>query len=605
MAAARQMRSTVETPVSNDRIVRLLTGLAGVLAACAVAIPLVPALSPGWPRAGTLGPLVFAIPLAAFGIACARRGALAPAVLLIAAGFPLYALYAGNGVNLTSGDNEATRVLPSLVLTRGTVDLSRTPPFDGSNLPYAAARAGGRVLNAFPSGTAFVALPHAALALLGSGGRATPDLVARWEKHAAALITVAAAALLWAAARRWGDGAALGAAAVFALATPVPANAAQALWSFTGGIFCLALALFLALRARPLPVWAGVAAGAAFACRPTALAGAAAIGFALLATDRRGAARYFTGLGAALAAVCASLLALYGHPLGAYGAANTANRAFNADLARGLAGVLASPSRGLLVFCPWILLLPIGLAQARERRDGVVAWTLASLAAAAGTVLLAASHVKWWGGWSLGPRLTTEAAPFLALASVPIFLAAGRRLRVVFLFLATFAAATQLLLAYAPGAWKWDPQVLDPIGPRALWRWKDGQLAAAWGAPLRVPVTTLGVDDLACSIDEPAEGRTVAGRLVVAGWARIPGADLSATVYIDGVARTPAFSRRRDRADVCTVIPALGDCATAGYEVAFDYQAGDAGRHDLFAVFRAPDGRVRRYPAQSFVWKRD
>lgn len=574
-----------------------------------MAIPLVPALSPGWPRSGGLGPLLLAIPLAASGIARARRGALTPAVLLLAGGFPLYAIYAGNGVNLTSGDNAATRVLPSLVLTHGTVELSKMPPFDESPLPYAAVRSGGRVLNFFPSGTAFVAIPHAALALLGSGGRVTPELVSRWEKHAAALITLAAAALLWAAARRWGDGAALGAVFVFALATPVFANATQALWSFTGEIFCLALALFFALRARPLPAWAGIAAGAAFACRPTALAGAVAIGFALLATDRPGAARYAAGLGAALTAVCAAQLALYGHPLGAYGAANTAYRAFNADLARGLAGVLASPSRGLLVFCPWVLLLPIGLARARGRGAGLLAWTLASLAAAAGTVLLAASHVKWWGGWCFGPRLTTEAAPFLALASVPLFLAASRRLRAAFLLLAAFAAATQLLLAYSPGAWAWDPQVLDPIGPRALWRWKDGQLAAAWGAPLpvggKVPVTTPGGGDLPCSIDEPAEGRTVAGRLVVGGWARTPGADLSVTVYIDGAARTPAFSRRRERADVCTVIPTLGDCATAGYEVAFDFETGDAGRHDLLAVFRAPDGRVRRYPAQSFVWKRD
>jgi hypothetical protein len=574
-----------------------------------VAIPLVPALTPGWPRSGALGPLVLAIPLAAFGIARARRGALTPVVLLLAGGFPLYALYAGNGVNLTSGDNQATRVLPSILLTQGTVDLSKTPPFDRPRLPYAAVRAGGRVLDFFPSGTAFVALPHAALALLGSGGRVTPELVSRWEKHAAALITVAAAGLLWAAARRWGDGAALGAAYVFALATPVFANAAQALWSFTGEIFCLALGLFLALRLRPLHAWAGIAAGAAFACRPTAIAGAVAIGVALLATDRRGAARYAAGLGAALTAVCAAQLALYGHPLGAYGAANTARAAFNADFARGLAGVLASPGRGLLVFCPWVLLLPLGLARARERGDALFAWTLASLVATAGTVLVAATHVLWWGGWCLGPRLATEAAPFLALASVPLFRASGRWLRVVFLSLAVFAAATQLLLAYAPRAWEWDPQVLDPIGPRALWRWKDGQLAAAWGAPLpigeKLPVTTPEGEALTGSIDDPGEGTSAAGRLHVRGWARIPGADVSVTLYLDGEARTPVSATRLPRPDVCTALPALGDCASAGYDMAFDFLPGDEGRHEILAIFRAPDGRVRRYPGRSFVWKKD
>jgi hypothetical protein len=575
-----------------------------------VALPLVPALTPGWPQAGGLAALALAVPLAVYGVVRAWRRTLTPGDLLLAGAFPLYALYAGNAAVLSSGDNAATSALPSVILTRGTLDLSKTPPFDRPNLPYSSVRVGKRVLNTFPSGTAFLALPHAALGLLGSGGRVAPELLDRWEKHAAALLTVAAAALLWAAFRRWGDGAALGAAAVFALATPVPANAAQALWSFTGEIFCLALAIFLALRARPLPAWAGAAAGFAFACRPTALIGAAAIGAALLATDRRAAARYAAGLGAVLAAVCGVQLALYGHPLGAYGAMNTAHRMFNADFAGGLAGVLASPSRGLLVFCPWVLLLPLGLARRKESPAGLFPWALASLGAAAATVCLAASHILWWGGWSLGPRLTTEAAPFLALASIPLFLFAGRPLRSAFLALAAFAAVTQLLLAYAPGTWDWDPLVLDRVGPRALWWWKDGQLAAAWGAPVRVydavPMSTPGAaEDLWCSIDAPEEGRTVRGRLVVGGWGRIPGADLPATVYIDGIPREPAFSRRRERADVCGVIPVLGDCSTAGYEVGFDFQTGDSGPHEVVAVFRASDGRVRRYGARSFVWKRN
>ena len=599
-----------------ETTIKRLDAAAVVLVACAAALPLVPALTPDWPRAGGLACLVLAIPFVVYGIVRARRGTVTPRVLLLTGAFPLYALYAGNGVNLTSGDNLATRALPSLVLTRGTLDLSRTPPFDKSPLPYAAVRTRGRVLNLFPSGTAFVALPHAALALIGSGGRVTSALVSRWEKHAAALITIAAAALIWASARRWGEGPAMGAAAVFALATPAPAIAAQALWSLTGEIFCLALALFLALRSRALPAWAGVAAGAAFACRPTALAGAVAIGLALLATDRRGAARYAAGLGVALVAVCAAQLVLYGHPLGAYGALNTAHGAFNANPARGLAGVLASPSRGLLIFCPWVLVLPLGLASARSRDDGLFVWSLASLAATVGTILVAATHVSSSGGWfqldpgwCLGPRLVTEAAPFLALASVPLFLAAGRPLLTAFLLLAAFAAATQILLAYAPGAWEWDSRVHDPIGPRALWRWKDGQLAAAWGATLpvieRPPATTPGGEELTGSIDEPTEGAAVAGRLRVRGWARILGADLSVAVYLDGEARSPVSDSRVPRPDVCTAIPALGDCGAAGYEATFDFRADDSGVHEILVVFRAPDGRVRRYPARSFVWKRD
>jgi hypothetical protein len=137
----------------------------------------------------------------------------------------------------------------------------------------------------------------------------------------------------------------------------------------------------------------------------------------------------------------------------------------------------------------------------------------------------------------------------------------------------------------------------------------DGQLAAAWGAPLpvieRPPATTPGGEDLTGSIDVPADGASAVGRLLVRGWARIPGTDVSVSIYLDGEARAPISATRLARPDVCVALPALGDCASAGYEVAFDFLPGDEGQHEILAIFRAPDGRVRRYPARSFVWKKD
>jgi hypothetical protein len=571
------------------------------------ALPFVTAVSPDWPRAGTRLPLILAGLLLLFVLGRLWLGRpVTSQTLQVLVCFALYSLYTGNGVVLTSGDTAAIRALPANILVRHTLDFSQTQ-LDRSNPPYAVLRSGGRLVSLFPSGTAFIALPHAAFALLGSGGLVTPELVSRWEKHAAALISVGAAAFLWAAARRWGDGAALGATLVFGLATPVTTNAAQALWSFTGETFCLAVALFLVLRPRPFYACAGFVAGTAFACRPTALVAAVAIGLALLVTNRRSAARFSTGLAITLVAVCAAQFAVYGHPLGAYGAVNMARGAFNAEFVRGLAGVLASPSRGLLVFCPWVALLPIGLILTKRRRDGLFTWVLMSLVAGVGSVVLAAAHLCWWGGWSLGPRLLTEAAPFLALACIPLLSASSRSLRGIFLLLFTFASITQFLLAYMPRAWDWDRLVLDRVGQRALWEWEHGQLAAAWGASVPpgsiAPVTTPGGEDILGSIDEPAEGARITGRLNVRGWARIPEADVLVTVYLDGAARTPVSAVRTARPELCKVIPSLRDCASAGYDIAFDFGPQDSGQHEIVAVFRAPDGRVRRYPVRSFVWK--
>jgi hypothetical protein len=432
--------------------------------------------------------------------------------------------------------------------------------------------------------------------------------VSRWDKHAAALLSVAAACFLFLALRRWGDMEALGAAAIFALASPLPASAAQSLWSVTGEMFTICVSLWLLLRARSLPTAAGLSMALAFACRPTALVPALAAGAVLAATDRRSLLRYAAALGAGVAVVATVQFAFYGHPLGAYGSMNTTSEAFNAHLVSGLTGALASPSRGLFVFCPWVLLVPFGVRRAWQADQTMGAWVAASLATSLGVVVLASAHVMWWGGWSLGPRLATEAGPFLALACVPILRSTGP-IRPALLTLFSFAAVTQLLLAYNPAAPNWNARVLDRVGPRSLWYTDDSQLAVAWGAGLRPapapPTTSPGGEELTGSIDEPAAGATVAGRLRVRGWAQIAQADLDVTIYLDGVARRPAAAARVPRLDVCAVIPALGDCSGTGYEAAFDFGPGDAGSHELLVVFRAPDGRVRRYPGRSFVWNRD
>ncbi|HEX7616368.1 MAG TPA: hypothetical protein VF554_13980, partial [Thermoanaerobaculia bacterium] len=110
--------------------------------------------------------------------------------------------------------------------------------------------------------------------------------------------------------------------------------------------------------------------------------------------------------------------------------------------------------------------------------------------------------------------------------------------------------------------------------------------------------------ELTGSIDRPAEDSVVTGNLVVSGWARVPGRDLSVTVLVDKAPRVPLHEARLPRADVEAAVPQLGDCGTAGYEHIFAFQPGDEGEHELSAVFRGPDNRVRHYPWRKFTWKK-
>lgn len=573
-------------------------------AALFVVAPLVPEWTPGWLERPSPLPLLVALALVATGIGLVlQRGpdALTPRVLLVCGGLPLFALYTGNGMLLTSGDNLATRLIPSRLLTRGTIDLSGVAPFDARPLHYAATRVGERVLSAFPMGTAALAVPHAALALAASRGRVDERLIERWEKHAAACLTLLAVVLFYLAARRFGRAEALGATSVFALATPLPTSASQALWTFTGELPCLTLALCL-LLGRSAPALAGAAMGMAFLCRPTALLAGVVLGVALAVKDRRAALRYTGALAAAVALVSCAQLALYGHPLGAYGRGNTGPDSLNRSLAEGLLGVLVSPSRGLLVFFPYVLLLPLGLLAARRRRDPELGiWWTASAAIVLLSVLVTASYAKWWGGHSLGPRLMTEAAPFLALGTVPLW-AAPVRVRAALVALVTASAATQVLMAYGPLVFGWS-DILDQEGRASLFELGDSQLVAAWTPGWTPPRydepaqarSLVGPDasDLTGSIDAPVEGAPVKGPLVVRGWARVPGQDLAVYFVLDGRLTRATRLSRRPRPDVQSVLPRMGDCSTAGYEATFEHPRETPGPHRLDLVLRSVDGRVR------------
>ena len=110
-------------------------------------------------------------------------------------------------------------------------------------------------------------------------------------------------------------------------------------------------------------------------------------------------------------------------------------------------------------------------------------------------------------------------------------------------------------------------------------------------------------DSLVGSIDDPGENAVVHGELFVRGWARTPDEDLAVTVLIDGEAQDPSWLARVGRPDVCTVLPDMKNCATAGYEARIPFSPDDAGVHELTVLFRAADGRYRLYPVRRFTWK--
>jgi hypothetical protein len=280
-----------------------------------------------------------------------------------------------------------------------------------------------------------------------------------------------------------GEGPALATALLFGLATPAFTTSGQAMWSTTGEVFCLCLALRLQLPGVPTRATlaaAGLALAAAFVCRPTALVPAGVL--ALLAFERSRRAIWLAlPLGAGVLAASVLLFRTYGHPLGGYGLMNSGSAMWGGSVLTGLAGNLVSPSRGALLWFPHLLFVPLAWRYARHDESLRGPW-LASLAISLFTLALAASYRVWWGGYSTGPRLLAEAAPFLAILLSPLAKAWSELggVRLALAVATALAAATQVLSAYGAHAVAWNEEVRMSRRPEVLWSIRDSQLAAAW-----------------------------------------------------------------------------------------------------------------------------
>jgi hypothetical protein len=351
-------------------------------------------------------------------------------------------------------------------------------------LPFVALMEGGARL-----GRLLFAEPPRWLLLWDAHFSAEGDIsvyyYARTERFIASLCTALAVALFFRAARRRLELVpALLLTGVLAFGTGLWSTASRVLWQHGPSAAVLAWVVFLLTRERPGRAWEfqlGLAAGLAYVLRPTnALT---ALGLLAYVGLRRPRGIPTFALGAAVVAVpfCAFNLSLYGALLPPY---------FRPEMLGGshlhfleaLAGNLVSPSRGLFIWTP-VVLLGLGSALGRllaRTLPPPETWMLA-------VVLLHWLSVsllwQWWGGHSVGPRFFTDVSPYLFWLLVFPLQEAWTRARTgqparraVLLALGLFGVfthgrgATQMEVH----AWNDGPPAVD-TAPRRVWDWGDVQ----------------------------------------------------------------------------------------------------------------------------------
>jgi len=126
----------------------------------------------------------------------------------------------------------------------------------------------------------------------------------------------------------------------------------------------------------------------------------------------------------------------------------------------GATGLMVSPSRGLLVFSPFMIFAMGGLVALWTQRRYAPLWpvTIAML------VLLGVAFkwFDWWGGWCYGPRPIVDTMPFFALLLIPVIDWIWRRkvVLVLFLILAAWAVAVQVLGVTAYDMFGWNSRLV-------------------------------------------------------------------------------------------------------------------------------------------------
>ncbi len=512
-----------------------------------------------------------------------------------------------------SGDTEPAELLPISLIREGNLDFNEfVNPRE--MLPYWFHNVNGRIVSSYPILPGLLNLPVYLVAqLLGV------DLFAHryiLSLISASLISATSVLFFYLALRSltMGPGRALFLSLVYAFGTCVWSVTSRGMWQHGASLLFLSITLFLVARDSPSTVpLSGVFLSLAVLNRPSnAVIAIPLIVYVLL--HRRPCFAAFTLL--SLVPVLPHMLytSVYlGSPL-AVGYHNpfphVAN--FRGNMAAGLAGLLLSPSRGLLVFGPIFVFSIVGAAVSlRQGRKYPLAPYLAT-----GVVLLITLFSKWstwWAGHAFGYRYLIETLPalmfFLAIAwDRHTSRRASRRV-------AFFACLAWSVYVNFLGAMIYPTGFNENVDLETarLWDVRDSELILCtkklfgWNslrAEPEIPTVWWSLeknnDSIPGWLDSPPGGKLVQGPLEISGWAKSVSGDVEVRVVLD---KRIAEPQRFPRPDVASVLPQLGDTSRAGFRVTFLPPTEEPSDHRIAVEFRDPAGSVRRLGPIRFRWR--
>jgi hypothetical protein len=474
-------------------------GKAGWWLALALSMPLVGALV----SAGRRDRLVRRLSelwqsVEAFAASRAHLPWLATALFVVV---PAGLLFLSNNGTWGSGDTWPVVPAACSLVTRGHWDLTEYLPTapaaylerkeDGTYLPYPTMARRDGIYSSYPAGMVQFALPVALAARCLGADLHSRRVHNHLEKWTAAWVAAAAVGTFFLIALHLAPpSAAWLVALLLASGSALFSTVGQGLWQHGGVIFWSLVLLLAEFRCgdRPSHGWTmvgGLACGMMLACRLSAALIILPYGaWALLRSPRRALAVALVA-GVAYLPWAVAYWRTYGTLFGpSTGQLESGNWQWNLTT---LAAVLVSPSHGLLIYQPWLLLALAPLVPAVRRALAPrvagrepAGWTWFCAAVIVLQILLVSSWRCWYGGSCYGSRLTAECIPLAALLAVRPIAAlcqtrGGR---------AVLAAALLSVLLHVPAVYQragfWHESVGLASHPEKLWSWSRPPFLYAW-----------------------------------------------------------------------------------------------------------------------------
>jgi hypothetical protein len=348
---------------------------------------------------------------------------------------------------ITNYDSFATFPTAVSIINRHTLSLDAYRHVGVLTKSYTVSHAHGHLVTSYPWAVGLFAIPAVIIIDLvhALGGPSADSIVAGQQQlqnlvqlFSASIVTGLACAVLALLAYRRLQGPtekrrnwALLCGLAFAFATSAWSTASRALWQHGPSILFLAIAILALDQLFPrnaddhdprsesvwAPLIAGVCIAGAVTMRPTnAVALALVTILVFWKAHRRSAAVYAIGVVVVFIPWTLITYHYYGSLLQPYDQASKLG--LPSTFFESIVAQLLSPSRGLFIFSPVVLVAVAGLVIASRRRLVTPLEELSAVAIPCYLVAIALFPV-WWAGTSFGPRFMTETLPFFFLLAIP------------------------------------------------------------------------------------------------------------------------------------------------------------------------------------------